>query len=216
MSFVSQTKNFLDKNTEKDQSKEQNVTFKYIYLLWRQNNLYSYKNYKTYNRTKKRALKKYHIQNGTSYLAWSSKHEIEMITKIQHQTALWRSAVSSFQPKIIKPKYTEHGERLIKSLCVCVRVFTWRRAVRQQPTVNPSSAGLCFFFSTRMLESCSTHVSAQRRGSGARQGWKICLTGEKCKFKKTRMECLCWRSPGRQMFSAVSQKKKWYFLSFLH
>lgn len=71
---------------------------------------------------KKKALKKYHIRNGTSYLAWSSEHELEMITKIQHQTALWRSAISLFQPKIIKPKNTESNWSKVswwmESVCV--------------------------------------------------------------------------------------------------
>lgn len=56
-------------------------------------------------------MKKYHIQNGMSYLAISSKIGNEMITKIQHQTALWQSVVSLFQPKIIKPT-----DRLWKSM----------------------------------------------------------------------------------------------------
>lgn len=55
--------------------------FKYIYLLWRQNNLYSYNNYKTCNRKKK----KYYTQNWMSYLEISSKTGSEMIIRIQQQ-----------------------------------------------------------------------------------------------------------------------------------
>lgn len=152
--------------------KTKNITFKYIYLLWRQNNLYSYKNYKTCNR-KKSINHQRNIQYGMSYLAISSKTGSEMITKIQHQTALWQSVVSLFSAKDHKTNWQalEKYEVCMNTESYWSKVWRWIEdytclhgtglcQVSSQLSSVPQ-LGCVFFFFSRIHESIHVFSTAE-------------------------------------------------------
>lgn len=203
---------YAETSQKRVESNDQNIPFKYIYLLWRQNNLYSYKNYKTCNRNKKKKkykpLKMYRIQNGMSYLAIISKTGSEMITKIQHQTAPWQSVVLLLQPKIIKPT----DRRWKYQLCMNTESYWSKVSQRIEDYMCLHGTGLCV---SSQLSSCPQLgrgvccfvffllLSGRMKASPFQHNGgvvvhvkdgKICLTKEECKFsKKTRVECQCWQ-----------------------
>lgn len=144
-----------------------------------------------------------------------------MITRIQHQTALWRSVVCVFQPQTEEKKLTgdenvwtlkaidqkSHDELQITCLH-CTRL-----CVRQ---LSSFPSAVCVGWCTK-----ASMFQHKKKSGGACQGWKICLTKEECKLKKnkkyreTRMEFHCWRWPRTQRFPAGLQKPTKSLIIFL-